>query len=204
MNNFIDLRNGKVDKRVPKNRFKIEFIDIDTITWLYKISSDTADFRHGDEVEEIQIFSITLKSTTLNKKELLVIQKAIPYPILFVVHNNANDKTNNNKNYFLIEDELFESDKQLLDFDNDILIIEKRSSKLTELYEDIAKAFIPIKHKDKESIAELIARYKNVQKLEKEIKALQRKVDSEKQPNKRIELNEKLKELKREWQVISG
>jgi len=84
------------------------------------------------------------------------------------------------------------------------LIIEKRSSKLTELYEDIAKAFIPINHKAKESIAELIARYKNVQKLEKEIKALQRKVDSEKQPNKRIELNEKLKELKREWLVISG
>ena len=184
---MIDLSKAKVIMRVPKNSFKSKLKDVDTITWLYKISPETADFRHGDEIIEIQIICVNFKNDKLNKRDLVIIQKAIPYPILFSV---------NGKYFFSVEGELFESDKEFLN--GDMLMIEQRSSKLTELYEDIAVSFIPIAPKAEESLIELVARNKRLQALEREMATLQRKINAEKQPNKRIELNEKLKRIKLE------
>jgi len=185
---MIDLSRAKLfNRRVHKNRFKIELANVDTIKWLYKISAGTADFRYGDAITEIQIFEVVFKSEQVVKRELVAIQKKIPYPILFISHG---------KSYFIVEGELLESDRQFID--GDMLLVERRSAKLTELYEDIAAAFIPMKRGEVESIAELVARYKRFMAMEREISKLQHKVDSEKQPNKRIELNEELKRLKAE------
>jgi len=189
---MIDLTSAKVNKRIPKNRFKTELSDIDTVTWLYKISPDTAGFRHGDEITEIQIFAAVFKSGAANKCELSAIQKAIPYPILFTAHG---------KSYFTLEGELFESEKEFLR--SDTLNIERRSAKLTELYEDIAEAFIPIQRRTAENIADYVVRYKRLSAIERNIARLQSKVDNEKQPNKRIELNEELKQLKAEREELS-
>lgn len=184
---MIDLSRAKITTNniVHKNRFpKTDLSGVERITWLYKISPHTADFRHGDEVVEIQIFAVEFKKGVVNKRELVAIQKIIPYPILFIVHG---------KSYFTVEDELFESDKQFLSSDS--LTIEKRSAKLTDLFEDIAAVFIPLQRKHGESIADLVTRYKKLQTLQRDIATLQRKVNTEKQPNKRIELNNELKKL---------
>lgn len=182
---MVNLLNAKVNKRVPKNRFKAELEDVLVITWLYKISADTADFRHGDEITEIQIFGVSFKDGAVEKKDLAAIQRAVPYKILFLAEG---------KWYASIEGELFESDKQFLD--GDTLTIEQRSAKLTDLYEDIAAAFIPISRRAAESIPEQVARYKTIQTLAREIETMQRKVDNEKQTNKRFEYNEQLKKLR--------
>lgn len=189
---MIDLSRAKVNKRIPKKRFnKAELLDVDTITWLYKISPDTAEFRHGDEIDEIQIFNVSFKGGKVNKKELTTIQKAIPYSILFLSHN---------KSYYTIEGELLESDKNFLD--DDALMIERRSAKLTDLHEYIAESFMPINRKATESIPELVIRFKDLQRIEREILQLQRKVDSEKQPNKRFEYNDKIKQLRKDLEGI--
>jgi hypothetical protein len=188
---MIDLSNAKFNRRVPKKRFKAELTNVDTVIWLYKISAGTADFRYGDMIEEIQVFEVVFKNELVVKREFVVIQRRIPYPILFISHG---------KSYFIVEGELLESDRLFIDGDN--LALERRSAKLTELYEDIAAAFIPIKRGKAESIAELVARYRRLREQEKKIKILQRKVDAEKQPNKRIELNENLKRLKAEMKNL--
>ncbi|MDR3186601.1 MAG: DUF4391 domain-containing protein [Christensenellaceae bacterium] len=140
---------------------------------------------------EIQVFAVSFKSGAANKRDLATIQKAIHYPILF---------TADGKSYFTIDGETFESDKEFIS--GDMLTIEKRSAKLTELYEDIAAAFISINRRTAESIADFTARYKRLQVLEREIARLQSKVNNEKQPNKRIEINEELKRLKAEQEVL--
>lgn len=188
---MIDLSRAKVNKPVPKNRFKAELSDVAAIKWLYKISADTADFRRGDEITEIQVFAVAFKSEAINKRDLALIQKAIPYPILFTARG---------KSYFTVEGETFESDKVFLS--GDALTLQRRSAKLTELCEDIAAAFIPIERRAAESIADLAERYKRLQAIEREIGTLQRKVDTEKQPNKRIEMNEELKDLKKEQEDL--
>jgi hypothetical protein len=184
---MIDLSRAKVNKPVPKNRFKAELSDVAQVRWLYKISPNTVDFRRGDEIAEIQVFAVAFKSGEANKSDLAAIQKAIPYPILFTAQG---------KSYFIIGGEVFESDKEFLS--EDMLNIERRSAKLEDLYEDIATAFIPIARKTGESLADTVNRYKALQTIDREIESLQCKVDNEKQTNKRFEYNEGLKVLREE------
>jgi len=194
---MIDLRRALYDKRLPKNLFKIPLDKVDTIRWVYKIAHDTADFRHGDEIKEIQILSVTFKDGKIDKSELVAIQKAAPHPILFTAYD---------KWYMVIDGEPFDLSadrqgaRQLLD--GNILLIERRSAKLTDLYEDLAAQFIPIDKRPSESITDTVARYKRLQTLEREIDTMQRKVDNEKQTNKRFEYNEQLKRLRAELEGV--
>lgn len=216
---MIDLSRAKVNKPVPKNRFKAELLDVAQVRWLYKISPDTADFRHGDQIAEIQVFTVVFKSGKANKSDLAAIQKSIPYPILFTVSAKALEpmsETSGNAHidicergrfakgatfYFTVEGEVFESDKELLN--GDTLTIERRSAKLTDLYEDIATTFIPIDRKTGESLADTVNRYKALRTIDREIERLQGKVDNEKQTNKRFEYNEELKRLREECRRLT-
>ena len=182
---MIQLSRAKVNKRIPKNRFGGDLGCIDTIVWAYKISPDTTDLHAGNTVEEFQIFEITPKAAGVKPQALKAIQKEIPYPILFITST---------LNYFAIEGEIMESGKKFLE--NDTLLLDVKSTKLTDLYEAIAEAFITTARRSGETIPQLIARKNAITKLDKDIANLQRKTDSEKQPNKRIELNNELKKLK--------
>lgn len=215
---MIDLSRAKVNKPVPKNRFKAELLDVAQVRWLYKISPDTADFRHGDQIAEIQVFTVVFKSGKANKSDLAAIQKAISYPILFTVSAKALEPTSEASGnaytdicergrfakgatfYFIVEGEVFESDKELLN--GDTLTIERRSAKLTDLYEEIATAFLPIERRAAESLADTVNRYKALQTIDREIERLQVKVDNEKQTNKRFEYNEGLKALREERRTM--
>lgn len=210
---YIDLSRAKltINNIVHKKKFKANLLEVERITWLYKISPGTADFRRGDDITEIEVFSVVFKSGEANKSDLAAIQKAIPYPILFTVSAKALEPTNEASGnahidicergrfakgatfYFIVEGEVFESDKELLN--GDTLMIERRSAKLTDLYEDIATTFIPIDRKTGESLSDTVNRYKALQTIDREIERLQVKVDNEKQTNKRFEYNEELKQL---------
>jgi hypothetical protein len=82
-----------VNKVIPKNAFdkytttrqKRLFTDlVSRIIWTHKLSADTVNLA-GKKVEEIQIFSIELKAKEEIKAILDIIDKAIPYNIIFIV-----------------------------------------------------------------------------------------------------------------------
>src|SRR5690554_2316255 len=84
---------SKVGRVVPKNSFdeytntkqKKLFTDaIQRITWTHKLSSDTINLDAKD-IEEIQIFKVELKEQLDILKILDIINKAIPYHIVFWV-----------------------------------------------------------------------------------------------------------------------
>lgn len=85
-----------VDKFIPKKIFyekvslssnlKQEFVDkIDKIYWKYKISEDTLNISKTENVEEIEIFELTLKEKVNCQNIIKVITKNIPYQILFEI-----------------------------------------------------------------------------------------------------------------------
>ena len=86
----------KVGRVIPKNAFdeytntkqKKEFTDyIQRITWTNKLSKDTINL-DGRDVQEIQVFKVELKLKTDITKVLEIINKAIPYHIVFWVEFN--------------------------------------------------------------------------------------------------------------------
>ena len=93
--NFALPTQAYVHKFIPKNKFfqktvlstklKKEFTDqVQKITWEYKLAEGTIGIPGTPNVEEIQIFEIQLKERVIPKNVLKVIDKTIPYPILYV------------------------------------------------------------------------------------------------------------------------
>lgn len=94
---MFDLPSSTVVNRfLPKDKFykkttvsgklKQQFTDeIDKITWTHKISPDTLNVAKDDKLQEIQIFEIALKGTTISKAVLRHIDNSIPYPIIYVL-----------------------------------------------------------------------------------------------------------------------
>jgi hypothetical protein len=83
----------KVDRVIPKNAFdaytnskhkKLFTSLVARITWLNKLSPDTINLTSG-EVKEIQIFKVDIKVKEDVQAILNVIDKAIPYHIIFIV-----------------------------------------------------------------------------------------------------------------------
>ena len=84
------------NKKIPKQMFyentkitpeqKKAFVsDIKSIYWCNKISSQTINVSEGKNVSEIEIFRIDLHSDIINESVLKLIDKSIPYNIVFVL-----------------------------------------------------------------------------------------------------------------------
>lgn len=61
---------------------------IERITWINKISPETVNVKPG-KYSEIEVFRIDLKDGNIDDKLIQIIDRAIPYPILFVICYNG-------------------------------------------------------------------------------------------------------------------
>lgn len=72
-------------KTIVNNKLRQQFTDeIEKITWINKISSDTLNIT-SKNYKELQIFEITLKGSEISQVVLKHIDTFIPYPIIFVI-----------------------------------------------------------------------------------------------------------------------
>jgi len=196
-----------VNRFIPKNAFddytnssqKKKFTDtIDKITWLNKLSKDTINL-DGNDVKEIQIFEIKLKTKEKIQPLLNVIDKAIPYHIIFIVsfreesylstskkHNHINNENN------AVIDWNFSSEWQLTTTKK-VTINLKES--IDFIFTDLCSQISGFHSKN---IKEIIEKDSSKTKLKKQIEDLEFKIKKEKQFNLKVEMNVLLKELKRE------
>jgi len=201
------------NKRISKNMFykqikvdsKLESMfvnEVDRIVWKHKLSEETINLESTDEVQEIQVFEILLKQESLSKEILENIDKVIPYPILYILRYKEKakliiaykerNKMDDNK---MVINSYYET--QWINEDEvDFQILSGLT--LKDVYENIIKQLIPIKTIEVENIVDVIELNKNIEKLEKEIAAFEKKVIREKQFNIKVELNRKLRKKAKE------
>lgn len=197
MKNHLNLPStAYVNKFIPKiklyakaglnSKIQAEFADkVRRITWKYKLGIDTINIAGTAKVEEIQIFEIELKEKYYPEKILKVINKAIPYPILYVLKYQESfaysiaydDNYIKNRYYFSQWD-------QIIDFDFSGINLEK-------VYEKLIRLFIPKDNADKK-FTEVISLDYEISVLETRINKLSKKLHLEKQMNKKVEINKLL------------
>jgi NADH:ubiquinone oxidoreductase subunit D len=190
--------DAKVNKIIPKNTFyakfsisnklKNEFIEkIKKIIWLYKISEKTLNIEKTEQVEEIQVFEIELKSKEIPKNVLKLIDKTIPYPILFIFKFKEQIAYGISlKHGGVLENYYFSSWNEKIEFDFIATNLEK-------VYQKIIKKFIKNLDTTNKKFSEIIEKNAIIEKTEKEIGILRKKMKNEKQFNKQILLNKELK-----------
>lgn len=196
-----------VNRFIPKNAFdeytnssqKKKFTDtIDKITWLNKLSKDTINL-DGSDVKEIQIFEIKLKSKEKIQPLLNVIDKAIPYHIIFIVTFGEETYLSTSKKHNHVNNE----STAVIDwnFNSEWQLSTKKKVKLNLresidfIYTDFCSQISGFQSKN---IKEIIENDSSKTKLKKQIEDLELKIKREKQFNLKVELNTLLKELKRE------
>lgn len=199
-------QKAEVNKFIPKSKFftkttvntktKQDFADyIQKIIWRYKLSKDTINILGTNNVEEIQIFEIELKSKIIPKNILQIIDKAIPYPILyFFIYKNfycfgIMIKDNDNPKYYF-------SDW------NESIAFDFNGKNLEQVYQKIIRLFIKTQNKNSHDFETLIELDIKRDKLEKDISILEKRVKNEKQFKKQVEINKELKAKVRELEEL--
>ena len=196
-----------VNKFIAKSKFyeranlgtklQNEFVNkIQRITWKYKLSEETVGISKTDKVTEIQIFEIELKEQIIPKNVLKIIDKSIPYPILYIFTYKDNfaygitlkDNTNAQNYYFSEWDENIEFDFSGID--------------LEKVYQKLIKAFLKESFQKKDDFNEVIALDTQIKTLEKEITSLENKIRKEKQFNRKVESNKLLSKKKKELKML--
>jgi len=190
-----------VGKNIPKNRFigklKNKISEwIEGIIWLGKLSPESLNINKSEGVPEIEIIELRLKGKNIKSDIISGIDKSIPYPILFILHFEGKSKLmmslkeNAPNLYFSTE----WSDKTNLSLPYAI--------DMEHLYHELLLNLIPLKHREEERIEEIVERYKTITKLNTESLKLQREVEREKQPNKRVALNSDLRKIKKQINLL--
>jgi len=184
----------------PSRAIKDKFVSqISEIVWKYKLSPDTTNLAARDGFTEIQIFEIILKESELGIDVLGVIDKAIPYPIFFRLRHEERVKgvaafkrlAADGSGKWLVED-YFETDWS--DVVPPITPLPVALD-LKALYEQMLFAYIDLPPRDGEALETLVERVKMIRKCRRELRTLEAKMTSEKQFNRKVELNGKVRAI---------
>jgi hypothetical protein len=204
----IDLpKSTLLNKFIPKNIFfknsvvnsklKAEFTDkIQKITWKYKISEETLWINKTDKIQEIEIFEINLKEKIIPKNVLKVIDKSIPYPILYIFIYEDDYSYWITLKWEKIWNYYFSDWNENIEFEFNWIDIER-------VFEDIIKKFLKNIDTDDKKFDEIIETDNARIFLEKDIEKLKNKIKKEKQFNKKVELNKLLLEQKSKLEQLT-
>ena len=207
---------AKVDRLIPKNKFyeqgkantKIEqlFVNqVENIRWAYKLASSTIHLQDQEDLKEIQIFRVKSRVEDLDVSILSFIDKLILTPIIFeVVYQdkvkvvatykrlNQADKTKAVIGQYYASGWLEDADRVELPL----------YLKLADLYEHFIAQILPIvsnedPENDDESVSiELkLQKAQQLESLQKQLDKLKTKLRTEKQFNRKVELNKHIHAL---------
>jgi len=207
-------KSTEVNKSIPKNSFdsyintkqkKLFSELISKILWTNKISTDTINLV-SKEIKEIQVFKIILKTKQDVKVILDIIDKSIPYSIIFIIefenmvylsssakhsHPTNEDKSVIDWN-FKTDWFTFAENKYTLNLVNNI----------DSVYNNFIVQLSDNKNFSQKSLQEIIEYNINVNKLESEISKLKSKIISCKQFNSKVDLNLELKNLEKKLKIF--
>lgn len=201
------------NKRIPKQKFydnisvtpamKRIFIDkIKSIYWRNKIAPTTINLAAGDYVTEIEIFEIKLEEQNLEESVLRLIDREIPYHIVFLLEYDGlyqawtayKESAIGGKNAFKV-DSYYHTD-WLIEDDIPLLV---EGLNIDSVYENFVRQIAGDFFSERDlSLKESVCKSNKRKELQKRILKLETQVRNEKQFNKQVELNDSLKQIKKE------
>ena len=203
---------AKFGSRVPKEKFyergtvstavREKFVaEVQRITWAYKLAEATLNLPGDLSVPEIQVFQIDTKAGDVAESVLSAIDKAIQYPIIFEItrvtagkvrmvaaHKQLGTGTPKISAYYSTGWLSADAERQPL----------PTAITLPALYASILHPLTPITVRPGEEMSAVADRLAIVRNLEREIMALERKLRTEPQFNRKIELRRTLKTRQQE------
>ena len=200
---------AKFGRRVPKEKFyehgavstnvREKFIaEVQRITWAYKLAESTINLPASPAVPEVQVFTVDAKTDDVGESVLGAIDKAIPFPIIFEIarhragqpevrtvaaHKQLGAGAPKLSAYYSTGWQPGDAERQSL----------PTAITLPALYAALLQPLTPITARPGEEMSDVADRLATVRKLEREVASLERKLRTEPQLNRKVELRRTLK-----------
>lgn len=184
----------------PKQR-ELLTQQVDKITWAHKLAPDTLNIKASADLPEIQVFHLRLKPQVERVHESLLeyLDKAIPSALIFEVQGSAGIQTvaclkQLNQNGTIKCSPYLYGAVQSTDTERQVLPI---SRDFIHLQQQLLAKLLPYALHQGESLSDAIVRGQAINKLAKDIQRLETQLlNKSMQFNKRVELNQTLKNAK--------
>lgn len=210
------------EKRQVNHKTREAFIsEIEKIDWAYKLSEETTNLTKNKLVPEIEILSLYLKGDSVSDSVIQTIDKAIPFPIIFELHRYHTKPESHEVCYIASHTTPYTVEEgptlkwRFSDYINSDWVNVTESihnglakelpivSSLQGLYESLLAQLVPIKKIEHETLEQTFFRLAEIKKLEQKLSKLNSQKKKEKQFNRRVAINEKIKELQVQIKQLS-
>jgi hypothetical protein len=220
---FAYPKQAEFGRVLPKNkiyeysgastRLKELFVEqVEQIVWRYKLAPETINLAAKPGVSEIQVFAIQLKTTELHYDVLRCIDGAVQFPIVFEVTQGqrAEARTQVVAAYkrpseagaaSWVCSEYFESSWLPATAER---IPMPLALDLGGLYEQMFRRLVPSAARPNESLGVQVIRAEQVRAKEREVAQAQDRLAKEKQFNRKVEANARLRQLMTELQALKS
>lgn len=215
MNHFALPKQTIVNKSIPKNAFdsyantkqKRMFVDlVERIRWINKLSRETLNLPFTD-IQEIQIFEIQLRKPDKIQTLLTLIDKAIPYHVIFLLYHKEQGKISVSKKHPhpLNEDNsviewTFETDWFEL---STIPVKFNLKESIDFVLSDFCTQISGRKEHEQVNLDQVIEKEKKIKELKQRISKLEAAITNSKQFNKKVEMNLILMNLHNELDILN-
>ena len=206
-------------RRFPKQKFyenlevpaevKRLFVEqVKLITWANKLSHETMNIAPGQMVREIEVFRMTLQGQELDGRVLDLMDKQIPYHILFLLerpdgsarlHVTYKEASQSGSNAFQLRQSYQTEWMRPEDLSLNLTALD-----MDALYESIVRQIAEdaIVAPQGESLKEAVEQTQQREKLEKQIAQLKAKMKKEKQLGRQMELRREVMKLEQKYKRI--
>ena len=205
-------KSTEFNKRIPKQKFyehlsvtpaiKAAFAEqIKIIYWRNKLAATTLNLSPGELVTEIEVFELRLTSPELDENVLRLIDREIPYHILFLLEYNGKYKAamgyketaGSGKAAFKV-DRYYRTEW----LTEEELPLHLEGLTIDAVYENFIRQIAGerLTGGENTTLKESVEQQKQREQIEKQITALEAKMKKEKQLNRKMELKAEWKQLK--------
>lgn len=204
---------AKVDRLIPKQSIYAEasasvavkqrFVDeVQRVRWAYKLGEESLRLAPGETVTEIQVFVIELKGSNLHDSLLAFIDRAIPSQVIFelrretgrgaeqavtAAYKRSGGRTKT-ADYFRTA--WIEADQPRVPL--------PAALDMDGLYDQLLAGLFPYPMRPSEDLSAALERMSRIRSLGREVSALEKRVRTEPQFNRKVELRNQLR-TKQAW-----
>lgn len=192
----------------PTAALRALFVEqVEGITWAQKLAPETLNLPAKHGVPEIEVFEVSLKQPDINHAVLRCIDKAIPFPILFVLRFNGQSQpiAAYKRPSDAAADQWVVGDYYAAPWQNDELprMGLPVALDLQGLYDQLLRHHLAAPVRQGESLREQLDRLSSLASHQAVAAKLEARLAQEKQFNRKVQINSQLRIIKQELDTLS-
>lgn len=180
--------------------------EVAQIIWKHKLYPKALNIAEDEAVKEIQVFEIVLKGDDVSEAVLDLIDRAVAFPIVFELHRAeevcaiaAYKRASGADSAKWVVGDYFKGAWQKADKPRFALPL---ALNMATLYREMLQTLMPHVPRPSETMDEFTTRIAALGTMQKACDRLEAQMNTEKQFNRRIELNAKLRQMKLELEAL--